>query len=61
MAAMQDDQEQVRSFSNGDRQECASYAEDDNEKARERGGRRPAVRLALILYDHLLTNNCKYV
>ena len=28
MAAMQDDQEQVRSFSNGDRQECTSYAED---------------------------------
>ncbi len=30
MAAMQDDKEQVRTFSNGDRQGCPSYAEDHN-------------------------------
>ena len=30
MAAMQDDKEQVRSFNNGDRQGCPSYAEDHN-------------------------------
>ncbi len=32
MAAMQDDQEQVRSFSDGDRQECPPSAEGNNEK-----------------------------
>ena len=43
MATMQVDKEQVRSDSNGDRQRCPSYAEDNIEDGRT-GGRTPDGR-----------------
>ena len=45
MAAMQDDKEQVRSDSSGDRQECPPDAEDGNEKGSS-GGRTANGRFA---------------